>query len=244
MSSAIKAVRVQKAAPLAADELAPDEPAVDELADASAVPLTVDGIPCVAPPLSRRRGDVLVEAIRSAARAELAAVGYVAFSIESVAARARTGKASIYRRWGSKQGLVLDVVECVMPDVPSGDILDVVGRDTPIRDALLFIFRRVVDGFTGEQTELFRSIASDCGRDPALAELVDTCLVQPRRAAMLRLLAHGVERGEVRPGAVTEQVSEVGPAMIFHSVLTEGCPPPDERIVSLVDNVIMPILRP
>ena len=56
----------------------------------------------------RRRGATLERAIHEAVFTELADVGYAAFTIESVASRARTGKASIYRRWPTKQDLVLD----------------------------------------------------------------------------------------------------------------------------------------
>ncbi|MDT4905972.1 MAG: hypothetical protein QOH52_3988, partial [Pseudonocardiales bacterium] len=63
----------------------------------------------------RRRGAALEDAIREAAYAELTEVGYTAFSVEAVAARARTGKASIYRRWPTKQELVLDALLVTLP---------------------------------------------------------------------------------------------------------------------------------
>src|ERR1700753_2086384 len=63
----------------------------------------------------RRRGAALEDAILSAAYAELTDVGYTAFTVEGVAARARTGKASIYRRWPSKQELVLDSLCSELP---------------------------------------------------------------------------------------------------------------------------------
>jgi len=63
----------------------------------------------------RKRGAALEDAIREAAYAELTEVGYAQFSFESVAARARTGKASIYRRWQTKQALVLDSLCAGLP---------------------------------------------------------------------------------------------------------------------------------
>jgi AcrR family transcriptional regulator len=50
------------------------------------------------------------EAIQSATAALLAEVGYDAMSIEVVAARAGTGKATIYRPWPDKAALVLDTL--------------------------------------------------------------------------------------------------------------------------------------
>ncbi|HEX4728285.1 MAG TPA: helix-turn-helix domain-containing protein, partial [Jatrophihabitans sp.] len=51
------------------------------------------------PGRQRKRGAELEQAIRDATIAELASGGYGSVTIESVAARAQTGKASIYRRW-------------------------------------------------------------------------------------------------------------------------------------------------
>jgi len=200
---------------------------------------------CGIRPGIRRRGAELVAAIQQAARDELAAVGYGAFRIESVAARAQTGKASIYRRWGDKQALVLDAIECALPPAPGPDgIIAAIGSDAPTRDVLVGLLRRLAAGLADGRSDLFRAVIAACARDAALAELVDACVVRPRRQIMLGILERGVRRGEVRPGAVTDQVTEVGPAMIFHAVLTEGAPPPDDEVVSLVDNILMPILRP
>src|SRR4051812_10591617 len=63
----------------------------------------------------RRRGAALEDAIVQAAYDELADVGYTSFTVEGVAARAKTGKASIYRRWPTKQLLVLDALLVQLP---------------------------------------------------------------------------------------------------------------------------------
>ena len=48
---------------------------------------------------TRRRGKELEDALYDATLAELAAVGYGGLTMEGIAARARTGKAALYRRW-------------------------------------------------------------------------------------------------------------------------------------------------
>jgi hypothetical protein len=88
-----------------------------------------DDAPLAASVLTRRRGAALEDAILEAAYAELSEVGYLALSVEAVAARARTGKASIYRRWPTKQELVLDALcaglpsaqQCGVIPLPTGD---------------------------------------------------------------------------------------------------------------------------
>src|SRR4051812_31692284 len=64
------------------------------------------------------RGDITV-AIRNAVMQELAEMGYGRLSIEAVARRAGVGKTAIYRRWGNKLEMVLEIVS------------DVAGRSVP-----------------------------------------------------------------------------------------------------------------
>ncbi|MEV4897159.1 helix-turn-helix domain-containing protein, partial [Nonomuraea sp. NPDC055795] len=70
----------------------------------------------------RRRGEALHAAIFQATLDELAEVGYAKLTMERVAERARTGKASLYRRWPTRLELVMAAVYSVLPD-PS-DVAD------------------------------------------------------------------------------------------------------------------------
>src|SRR5580693_5435053 len=59
----------------------------------------------------RRRGPELESALLEAAWNELVEVGFAGLTMESVAARARTGVAVLYRRWANKDELVLAALE-------------------------------------------------------------------------------------------------------------------------------------
>jgi hypothetical protein len=48
----------------------------------------------------------------------------------------------------------------------------------------------------------------------------------------------------VRAGAASPLVAEVGPAMVAQRFLADGAPVPDDYVVSVVDDVVMPLLRP
>src|SRR5260370_10613411 len=52
----------------------------------------------------------------------LAEEGFQGLSIEEVAARAGVGKTTIYRRWPSKDELVMEAIRQVQIDVPAIDI--------------------------------------------------------------------------------------------------------------------------
>lgn len=206
--------------------------------------VAVDEAACQVRAILRRRGAALEDAIRIAACAELAEVGYGAFSMESVAARAKTGKASIYRRFADKQQLALYAMECGFPQPPAGDITEFFGADVSTRDAVLAILRLIAHALTGEGGAIMRESCTEAARDPEFAALIEQRIVTPRRDRMMQLLQRGVERGEVRASALTTQIAEVGPVMVIHSVLTEGRPPSDDELVTLVDGVVMPMLRP
>jgi TetR/AcrR family transcriptional regulator, regulator of autoinduction and epiphytic fitness len=72
------------------------------------------------------------EVILSAALEELGEIGYGGFTIESVAARARVGKSTIYRHWPDKLALIAAAFqtfhESSLPDVESGSPREKVAR--------------------------------------------------------------------------------------------------------------------
>src|SRR4051812_26383711 len=65
------------------------------------------------PKLGRKRDHSRDAEILDAALDVLAETGYDGMTIDMVAARAKAGKATLYRRWASKPELVLDAVACM-----------------------------------------------------------------------------------------------------------------------------------
>jgi len=66
----------------------------------------------------------------------------------------------------------------------------------------------------------------------------------PKREAMVELLQRGVARGEVRADAATELHAEVLPAMITSRLIVQNRGVPDDYLERLVDEILMPLLRP
>src|ERR1700729_3548064 len=60
-------------------------------------------------------------ALRDAALALLAEIGYDRLTIDSVAARAHASKTTIYRRWSGKAELVVDALHCSGGSRPAPD---------------------------------------------------------------------------------------------------------------------------
>ena len=66
--------------------------------------------PASGPPQGRPRSDRAHRAILDAARELLVEEGFSGLRLEHVAARAGVGKATIYRHWGSRQELALELL--------------------------------------------------------------------------------------------------------------------------------------
>jgi AcrR family transcriptional regulator len=190
----------------------------------------------------RRRGETLERAIHAAVFAELAEVGYAAFTIESVASRAHTGKASIYRRWPTKQELVLDAF-CGKFGETMQLIEGSLDDDTTTRDVKLQMGRRMSEE-AADASEAIRVAAGEMSRDAELSAALVEQVNCPKRELLLQVLQRGVERGEVRPEAACEMIAEVMPAMIMFKLILQNQVVSDDALVRIVDDILMPLLRP
>jgi AcrR family transcriptional regulator len=190
----------------------------------------------------RKRGAALEEAILAAAYEELSAVGYAQFSVEGVAVRARTGKASIYRRWPTKQELVLDALCAALPTPEACGIAADLPDDVTTFDALRRIGGIIAGLMHSPAGNAMRAIKCEAFSDPELARAVDDRFQAPRRAELLRLLQRGVERGEVRPEAVTQEVADVLPAMIAHRVILLREDITETDLAAIIDDVVIPLV--
>lgn len=114
-------------------------------------------------------------------------------SIEAVAARAGVGKTTIYRRWSSKEELVIDAFSWLkgpMPDLP--------GRS--VREDLI-VFLRSMRKVSRESREgrIYPCIMAEYVRHPDLAERFRVQVVEKRRDMIRDVLRRGIVTGELRP---------------------------------------------
>jgi AcrR family transcriptional regulator len=201
--------------------------------------------PCIrAAGASRRRGRELEQAIFQATLCELAAVGYAGLTMEGVANRAHTGKAAIYRRWSSKDDLIVDALDNELE----------IKRDEPpdtgsIRDDLLAMMRAMAAFLVSPAGSAMHAILNECVHGRSQLDengpeyMIKRRVMEPRRQMVFDALRRGVDRGEVRPTAVCDRVVEVGPALIFASYLAQNGPIDDTELVAIVDEVLVPLVR-
>jgi AcrR family transcriptional regulator len=193
--------------------------------------------------LTRRRGAALEDAILEAAYDELAEVGYLALSVEAVAARARTGKASIYRRWPTKQDLVMDALSAGLPTAVQCGVVPIAVGDETTAEALHGVARAIARVLDSPAGDAMRAVKCEAVSDPLLARAIDERFQEPRRQAILGLLRRGVERGEVRPDAVSELIADVIPAVLTHRLILQREPVTEADLTEIMDKVIIPLVE-
>jgi AcrR family transcriptional regulator len=186
---------------------------------------------------TRRRGEALQRAIFDAVLDQLRTVGYPGLTMEGIATCARTGKAALYRRWESKEDLVVDALEHALP--PFTDLPD----HGNLRDDLLDLLRRMTAVINSPTGCALQCLLAETDRDHPFVRLVHERVLLPRKRIFHALLQRAVERGQARPEAIETLAAEAGPAMVAQRFLAEGPPVPDSYLVSVVDEVVMPLLR-
>jgi AcrR family transcriptional regulator len=186
---------------------------------------------------SRRRGEVLEHALFEATLAELAEVGYGGLTMEGIAARARTGKAALYRRWASKCELVHAALVFALPPVPEPRS----GR--PARDNLLTMFTSHRDMLAGKTAFPGLRVIQQLLHEPEMREIFADAVVAPRLKIVESILQAAVADGDIDAATITPLTGRVGPALINQHFLLKGEPPSRRDLALIVDTVIPPKTR-
>ncbi|MGW0555297.1 TetR/AcrR family transcriptional regulator [Streptomyces sp. NPDC002926] len=188
----------------------------------------------------RRRGPVLERAILDAALEQLSTVGWSGLTMEGVAAGAQTGKAAVYRRWPSKEDLVADALQAGLP------VLDEAADHGSIREDLFQLCRQVRDAMYSRSGFALRSVLYEC--DTSTAErfhgVIVRRVIEPSNQLYREVVRRGVTRGDVRSDATSELVFDVIPGLMMYRSKVCGSEWPDEDIAEMIDQVMVPLLRP
>lgn len=181
---------------------------------------------------TRRRGKELEDALYDATLAELAAVGYAALTMEGIAARARTGKAALYRRWSSKHDLVHATLRYAIPPLPEPRP----GRSA--RDNLLAILATHCDVVAGKTAFPGLETMNQLLHEPELRAIFADAVVGPRLRIVEAVLQTAAANGEINAATLTPYTTWVGTALINQQALLTGAPPSKRQLAQIVDTVI------
>ena len=166
----------------------------------------------------RPRSAAADEAILSATLTLLVEDGYRALTMERVRERSGVGKATIYRRYASKEELVRAAIVHLNADIPLPD-------DTgSLEGDFLAVFQIVLarSQSTGA-LDLMPRLLGEVADDADMHALFSEHLVEPRRRVVRDVLRRAVERGEVRADVDVDLAVDliVGP-MIYRLIVAGG----------------------
>jgi AcrR family transcriptional regulator len=180
----------------------------------------------------RPRSDAAHQAILEAVIPTIQALGYDAFSIEAVAARAGVGKATIYRRWASKEDLVAEGAARFVSRIPTPDLGALEADLTAVLRSDAAMHSDLASPL------LLASLFVAMQRSPRIAVAVREGFIASRQAALRTVLARAVRRGEVAPDVDLDLVVQLCAGPLLYRSVVSGQPSDAATVLRLVDLIL------
>ncbi|MFI5532628.1 TetR/AcrR family transcriptional regulator [Kitasatospora sp. NPDC051853] len=141
----------------------------------------------------RPRSAAADTAILDAARATLAELGWGGLTMGHVAARAGVAKTTLYRRWPSKNELVVDAVASLFDDLEVADL----GSLRADIEAVVFRFAELLA--RPETQAALLALFAEGTRDPLLRRRIRERIVDPQKHLVQQGRLNAQRRGELGP---------------------------------------------
>jgi AcrR family transcriptional regulator len=199
---------------------------VDEASVRTADPVEVDRRP------GRPRDARATPAILQATLLVLAEEGFNGFSVDRVAAAAGVGKATIYRRWPSKEDLLRDAFGQVVQDLPEPDT-------GSLRGDLLAFTDTLVDELQALPVlaSVMPGLVAASFHDPELQAVLDQFL-EKRADCGYALVRAAKARGEVAEDVDDDLVLDLTGAWFFYRMAVLKRPITKGDVREVVDVVL------
>jgi AcrR family transcriptional regulator len=155
--------------------------------------------PATARPAGRPRNPELDRAILAAAEQQLREAGYAGMSVESVAAAAGTTVPAVRRRFSSKAGMAVAVIDSLrVESLPA--------TSGPPRSRALTVLRNLhTNLLRSNSMAMVGTLLAEEHRHPELLAAFRSRLVEGRRTALRQVVAEGISCGEL-PGTADPDV--------------------------------------
>ncbi|WP_190191582.1 TetR/AcrR family transcriptional regulator [Streptomyces minutiscleroticus] len=166
---------------------------------------------------------------------ELAAAGWSRLAMDAVAKRAGVGKAALYRRWTSKEAMLLDLVtRLVRQEVPTAP-----DTGTLPGDVRGFFDVATTHSADPRVVRIAADLLGESARNPALAESLRIAVLAPRREAAAAILRRAVDRGELPTALDRELGTDLLISPLLLRLLIPGAPPVDEAYLDTLTDVVV-----
>lgn len=163
-------------------------------------------------------------------------VGYDRLTLDAVAKRARASKATLYRRWDTKQALVVDAV------VRAKQAPTVEDHDTgSLPGDLMATFCGGGSGLAdGSATSALGSVITALMTDAEFGAQFREKFIGPKMAVTRDIYTRAVARGEIGEEVDLEIIGPALAGILLHRAFVLGLEPTEDVIRRVVENVILP----
>lgn len=158
--------------------------------------------------------------------------GYREVTIEAVASRAGVAKTTIYRRWPSKAGMVVEAIAACKKDC-------LVEEAACPEDTVACSLVQMLSTLSSSRiARILTSLAVEMAHNEELAVAVREGLLRPNREVVHALLRRGVASGELRADADLALVGDVLVGPVFLRLLVTGDPVTPDLAAQTVNLVL------
>lgn len=172
--------------------------------------------------------------ILDACVAEIRDHGYDRLTMDGVARRARASKATLYRRWNSKQSLVVDAL------IRSKQLGSVPVPDTgSLRQDLLELFCGPGPG-SSAASEVLGYVLTAMQTDEEFAHEFRTRFVAPKIQVTVEIYGRARARGELLPEADPALLGPALAGILLHRAFVLGEQVTPARVARVLDQIILP----
>lgn len=165
----------------------------------------------------------------------LARVGYDRMTMDGVAAEAKAGKATLYRRWSTKCSLVVDAI------LRSKEALQIPDVDTGSLRGDLIATACAHGGLSDDRSaQVMAGVVTALHHDREFAHEFRTRVVQPRIDASRVAFDRARQRGEITADLDLDLLSPALAAIILHRSFVLGLAADESTVTRVVDEIILP----
>lgn len=190
--------------------------------------------------LGRKRDDTLDARIIESAINVLAKVGFDSMTMDMVAACAKAGKATLYRRWSSKAELVRDAM--IWMSRISVE-LDSLPDTKTLRGDLLALMKPYSIENSERKLRVLAGLGSFFSEHQKLAEEATAGIFEPWTDVNRTLMQRAVDRGEIPADADIELACQIIISMVFYRTVAQNKSFDKDSYAALLDNILLPALK-
>jgi AcrR family transcriptional regulator len=158
--------------------------------------------------------------------------GYERMTVDDVAEQAGVGKATVYRRYPSKEDLAHDafahIIDVEVPEPDTGSL----------RGDMVAAYRSTLEfAQTPAGAKFLRMVGGEAARNERTAELYRE-MYQRRKALGSAKLQRAIDAGELRADADIEQLVDALPALLLMRAIYQMPMPPPGEAERMVDALL------